>query len=213
MNCTPCTLTWDVPGDPGTGNLRCLDCGHVYAEDIPFTAACAIVDAHIHAVRSGHEQLHQELMRQTEGRPRRLVKIDGVPYLERYFMGDVELTPDSAPAQRWLHRFMRASAEALHGHAWGAGVRVLAGWYLEERLHNELIIRMPGTLPHRVGPETIHRVRAVMPNTWTELIVAPGRADAWHFYNTAGEQTDSIITEGEDWWKRCSPRPKGGNNA
>lgn len=142
--------------------------------------------------------IHKILMRITRNRPMKTIDING-PYLERYYMGTVR------GRQLWLHRFLRADRERhLHSHPWIATSVMLTGWYLEECPRGHYERRAPWSRL-RITPSRLHRIRVVQPNTWTLMIVQPGRVPFWEFVDDEGG-TVQMKSSREDWWRDCGVR-------
>lgn len=112
------------------------------------------------------------LYRLTGHLPCRLIKLDGDPYLERYYVGQL------FGVTFYLHRFVSSDSERhVHNHPWGWGrALVLAGGYLEERVQDLCPAAGPSgcvteTKPvrwwNRVDGNDFHRIVEAEPETWT----------------------------------------------
>jgi hypothetical protein len=199
-----CDLNWiRTNSNTNLGKLRCLNCGTVYAKNIKFQIARAAAQAHMQDGVDRHQQLHEMFMHLTAKAPCKTIVIDGLPYLERYYMGDVTIS-QRRTRQHWLHRFLRCSSEDLHTHAWEANSTVVTGWYLEETPGGIFTVRKPGD-NYTINLDTIHRVAAALPDTWTSLMVRPGLKETWDFVAGDGSRT-AVQSGGPDWWKECLPR-------
>ncbi len=104
--------------------------------------------------------------------------IAGDPYLTR------TLLPRVAGRRPVLHRIHRADNERhLHNHPWAtATFRILAGGYTEERLVDGAIVERvlrPGD-ENDLTASTFHRVRDVLPGTWTFGLLGE-RTQDWGF--------------------------------
>lgn len=143
--------------------------------------------------------MSQALLILTESLPCKTIIINGEPYLERYY-----LKTDEDGTQHWLHRFLRSDAERhLHTHPWTAESTLLCGWYEEEREYARLL-RCRGNT-HTIKPDTLHRIAAVQPDTWTYLRVQPERESQWFFVDDDGNKV-AMDTSPVDWWKGCQKR-------
>lgn len=142
-------------------------------------------------------------MAMTADMPMKTIVVNGEEYLQRYF---AHMLADGT--QVWYHRFLRNDSERhLHTHPWFARSTILVGGYVEEREVNDKVIRMgysPGDL-NTIGFGTTHRVVEVEPNTWTMMIVSPGRQPVWHFVNDDGFKTE-MQTSPFEWSKDFAPR-------
>ncbi len=147
--------------------------------------------------------------------PKREIRIDGLPYLERYYLcgplsdATADLWPDGVSRlvfpwlrRTWyLHRFHRPDAgRALHDHPWDARGRILAGSYLEARATEaglEHKVYSEGDRTHNY-PGGYHRIIALLPDTpgdplketWTLLRVGP-RVASWGFM-VKGRHVDHV---------------------
>src|SRR5690606_26027070 len=129
------------------------------------------------------------LFERTATMPCRLIKLDGQPYIERYFVGA------SGGHYQYLHRFVRADSERhLHDHPWRiATSAVLCGRYTEERitLRDAMVGQQPelvlvnGANHLRRQPHNqlidLHRITSVAPETWTLFSHAEWEFP-WGFY-------------------------------
>lgn len=130
--------------------------------------------------------------------PCRLIKLDGLPYMERYYLGKW------FGRYRYLHRFVRSDSERhLHDHPWPVATsRVLTGRYIEERAdlapiqvqaakqgkrpiitppHRKAVTRRNRLTSSRTWHTSIHRITDVQPETWT--LFSHGEWDReWGFY-------------------------------
>ena len=148
--------------------------------------------------------INDSLIQFTAKLPCREIIIDGNVYLRRYFVNI-----DGVGRQTWLHQILLPdTGRALHTHPWYANSRVISGGYSEEILMPE---GKRDFKYYRVGdfniiePTTIHRIAEVKEFTWTELTVAPGRDDFWHFLNDDGS-LEPVATNDEHWYKTAPHR-------
>lgn len=146
---------------------------------------------------------HEHMMALTANMPMKCIEINGEPYLERYF---AHMLADGT--QVWYHRFLRNDSERhLHTHPWMAVSTILVGCYLEERsIDGPVFVRgfQEGD-SNLIAPSTLHRIVEVLPNTWTMMIVDPGRKPTWHFVDEKGKRTE-MPTSPFEWNKDFQPR-------
>ncbi len=117
------------------------------------------------------------LFRLTANRPTRLIKLDGRPYLERYYLGQW------LGATFYLHRFVSSDTEHhLHNHPWTWGrALVLSGGYDEEVVTDLAPAHESGCLVetrritwwNRVDGSHFHRIANAAPGTWTLFFHGP----------------------------------------
>ena len=117
------------------------------------------------------------LYRLTAGMPARLIKLNGRPYLERYYVGQL------FGVTFYLHRFVSSDSERhLHNHPWTWGrALVLAGSYNEQRVTDLSPAAAGGCLTdfrhvrfwNRVDGNHFHRIAWVRPGTWTLFFHGP----------------------------------------
>jgi len=149
------------------------------------------------------------LMQITERMPMKTIQVNGMDYLQRYFAGYVR------GGQHWLHRFIRDDSERhVHTHPWRAKSTILCGGYKEQY--------RPVGAPNngesdrfryfRIGdsneifPQTLHRIVAIEPNTWTMLYVFSGREENWKFIADDGSEI-VMRASAEDWHLSRMTRP------
>lgn len=123
------------------------------------------------------KQIHHWLYRFTANVPTRLIKLNGRPYLERYYLGRL------LGVTFYLHRFVSADSERhLHNHPWKWGrALVLTGRYREERVDDVTTALGSGCLTthrvirfwNRVNGRDFHRIADAKPNTWTLFFHGP----------------------------------------
>ena len=149
---------------------------------------------------------HAMLMALTERMPCKVIPINSIPYLERYYAG-----PADSGGMWMLHRFLTSDPEKhLHTHSFSARVTVLCGGYSEEVMQGEGAGRLLNQLHYRAGdhrllyPSTLHRVVSVLPNTWTLLHVLPGRLPTWRFIDDDGSEK-IMQASAEDWFLDYKP--------
>lgn len=110
------------------------------------------------------------LMWLTARLPVEIITHEGVPFLERYYLGRL-------PGwQLYLHRFIASDPDGLHDHPWRFGVSILlAGYYLEEDRYGIRRVRwinfVPGTKFHRV----------ILPRQCWSLFAHTARCKSWGF--------------------------------
>lgn len=93
--------------------------------------------------------LHKLLWRYTAHLPFREITDNGVPYLQRYWVGRRK------GKNYYLHLFVGSDpARGLHTHKWFAWSLVLVGWYMEQRRWGYRKI----SWFNRIDPDTAHRV-------------------------------------------------------
>lgn len=146
--------------------------------------------------------------------PCRLIDIEGAPYLERYYVGQVIGTTF------YLHRFVGADGDRqVHDHPWRfAFAVVLCGWYTEERMQcldiaqgwqSKFRVLRPGRL-NWLGPRSFHMITEARPNTWT-LFVHGKRCKTWGFLTrTEGANAAASVVYHQPydvrsqrrWWER-----------
>ena len=127
----------------------------------------------------------------TQFLPKREIRVDGQPYLERYYLaGPISLSTaslwprDDRPTPRlawllrrtwYLHKFHAPDADrALHDHPWDGRGRILAGSYVELRPQSARVY-CEGDRTH-VEPRKYHRILSLRktrpddpPEVWTLL--------------------------------------------
>lgn len=142
--------------------------------------------------------LHEQLLHITFHLPCKTIAINGEDYLQRYYLGE------QLGYQYWLHRFLRNDSERhLHSHPWSAISTIICGSYTEERSSTKLKY-MPGH-KNNITPDTLHRIVAVEPNTWTLMRVSPERLPEWYFIDDQGNKTPMRTSE-LDWHTKYKTR-------
>lgn len=111
------------------------------------------------------------LYRLTAKMPARLIKPEGRPYMERYYVGQL------FGVTFYLHRFVASDRERhLHNHPWAWGrALVLTGRYTEECVTDispaapeGCVVELRGvSFWNRVNGNHFHRIAWVRPGTWT----------------------------------------------
>jgi len=165
--------------------------------------------------------LRRLLYKLTARLPCRLIKIDGRPYLERYYLGK------ALGLTFYLHRFVAPDDERnVHDHPWGrSAALVLVGGYLEERLRwfdlasggwRAKARRMfPGRV-NVINGWTFHRITAPRPETWT-LFAHTRRCKSWGFLYPAEEAVVYYqpfdIAANATWWERAPMGAEAGREA
>ena len=146
---------------------------------------------------------HESMMALTAHMPMKTIEINGDPYLERYF---AHMLADGT--QIWYHRFLRNDAERhLHTHPWFARSTILVGGYVEDRDVDGRVVRVGYSArdTNAIGFCTLHRIVEVEPDTWTMMVVSPGRQPHWHFVEEDGSRTE-MPTSPFEWSKDFKPR-------
>ncbi|TLS67499.1 hypothetical protein FE236_11530 [Mariprofundus erugo] len=143
--------------------------------------------------------------------PCRLIKVEGQPYLERYYVGSL------FGFTAFLHRFIAADGDReVHDHPWRIAMSiVLSGSYREEWVrHINLLDQAGWTAKMRhvrwfnwIPGHRFHRIADAEPETWT-LFIHGKRTKGWGFLNhhdnvvTYHQPRD--LTEAGDWHKTSS---------
>lgn len=139
--------------------------------------------------------INRLLYKLTAGLPARLIKLDGVPYIERYYLGTL------LGVTFYLHRFVSSDSERhLHNHPWTNGAAlILAGGYVEERVIDLCPFTDSGCITeskykrwwNRVDCNTFHRISDAKRGTWTLFMhgqrvrLGDGRLKGWGFLGSA----------------------------
>ena len=150
--------------------------------------------------------------------PCRHIRVDGKPYLERYYLGQM------FGATFYLHRFLSSDKEHhTHNHPWGWGrALVLRGGYDEEVATDLTTSSADGYLSetrrvrwwNRVDGSHFHRIANAKPGTWTLFFHGPrAKVDRGHVTQLKGwgflSRGDHCVTftpyapgpsEGAGWW-------------
>lgn len=146
---------------------------------------------------------HDHMMALTEKMPMKIIPINGRDYVQRYYGGT-----DSGGVQTVFHRFLTEDSERhFHSHPWSAVSRIICGLYLEESLIGAVKMvnaYAPGDI-NRIKFDTLHRIIAVKPNTWTRLLIKPARLPEWFFIDDEGNK-QFMKTSPIDWWMDCKTR-------
>lgn len=143
----------------------------------------------------------------TAHRPARLIKLDGQPYLERYYAGSL------FGFYFYLHRFVRSDGERhVHDHPWNSAMSlVLTGHYVEvqgrvaDRIHlRSRIISWFNRITRKPGKHTVHRIAATEAETWT-LFFHSEWQHGWGFYDVNVDGTYTYTPYKIDrarryWW-------------
>jgi hypothetical protein len=120
------------------------------------------------------------------GLERELIRRDGAPYLERYFLaGWSPLRPARGPGV-FLHHFLASDrGDLVHSHPWKLSISlILVGGYREERRDPDtgaLIVRdfFPGSI-NVLAADDLHRLELLEADAWT-LFIAGAGSRAWRF--------------------------------
>lgn len=162
------------------------------------------------------------LYRLTANRPCRLIDIDGRPYLERYYLGQL------LGITFYLHRFVRDDDERhLHNHPWNHALSlVLCGRYTEIkaepstsahiRLNAANLILLTTSVVrwcNYIGRDDFHQISGVKPETWTLFMHTP-RTQRWGFLRRTSQHIPLYEFQAHHapvpprWWKTA---PHGRN--
>lgn len=162
----------------------------------------------------------------TAKRPARLIKLDGAPYLERYYVGQL------FGATFYLHRFIKADPrEPLHNHPWKWGRSlILSGSYVEARVVDMTVATDSGALLDRrrvrwwsvVDGNTFHRIEGAERETWSLFFHGPrvriksgqcSRAKGWGFLDKGLDcvvYTPYLSDQPAEWWHKAPTGEKVG---
>ena len=148
---------------------------------------------------------HESMMALTAKMPMKEIIINGEVYLQRYFAHQL-----ADGTQVWYHRFLRNDSEQhLHSHPWSARSKILIGSYIEESRSEAGDFNVSQKYfagdANNIWYDTIHRIVEVEPDTWTLMIVSPGRKSTWHFIETDGTKTE-MPTSPFEWHQDFQPR-------
>ena len=143
----------------------------------------------------------------------RLIRNEGRPYLERYFVGRL------LGITVFLHRFLASDGDReVHDHPWRWSFAwVLTGGYREERMRHldpergwasDLRSIRAGRI-NALGARSFHRVLEPQPETWTVFVHGP-RIKRWGFLEAVPEGAGATyrpaaVASGGDW-KHTAPR-------
>lgn len=115
----------------------------------------------------------------------RLIKINGRPYIERYYLGTI------FGVTFYLHRYLDPDGDRdRHDHPWLWSVGIpLTGGYTEERVrwldpkHGPVCVmrKIRWLMPNFIMAAAAHRIASVKPNTWT-LFFHYKRVKGWGFF-------------------------------
>lgn len=170
------------------------------------------------------------MMEITKGMPMKQINIDGKPYLQRYYAGEI-----AGRCDLWIHRFLSSDGDrAVHNHPFLCKSFVILGGYdelivdhagrssteIREAVYPHELRSLVAALPnraklikpehfdhhcHEISPLTWHRISYVEPETWTMLCVWPDRVPFWYFREgDDGHKVENASPR--DWWKSHSPR-------
>lgn len=109
--------------------------------------------------------------------PARYINHEGRPYLERYYVCTL------FGRRYYLHRFLASDEDGVHNHPFLHSMSfILAGWYWEDLLKNDAVVRLRKRFFNYIGPNHFHRV--VLPDNgrdvWTFFSHGP-RVRTWGF--------------------------------
>lgn len=132
--------------------------------------------------------------------PCKIIKEDGLPYLERYYLASI------LGSRIYLHRFVASDPDrGVHDHPWRWAVSlILNGYYDEVTRSGTQRIRWFNTLKG----DSFHRVLlpAELSEVWTLFIHHEARSKPWGFLHVhddgASHYTPHQQRAGEpdDWW-------------
>lgn len=140
--------------------------------------------------------------------PVRLINRNGVPYLERYYLGRL------GPCTAYLHRFVAGDGDPEpHDHPWGACSLVLNGHYIESRCElsgrDGLLCRLRRVAWfNRLRRGDIHQIVNARPETWTLFIHGRIRKN-WGFFRSVNSSALMYYQPLEPTrpdWHRSAPR-------
>lgn len=146
----------------------------------------------------------------------RLIKLNGKPYLERYYLGKI------FNRTFYLHRFLQKDAERnVHNHPWKKGGSfILAGSYVQlkavdlcpwENESGAILKKEKIRIFNSVNGNSFHRIDKVVPNTWT-LFFHSNRLNRKHWgYLNQKKDGDVWVTQfrphpnftPSDWWRQA----------
>jgi hypothetical protein len=162
--------------------------------------------------------INKLLYKLTAALPCRIICLDGVPYMERYYVGQVR------SVTIYLHRFVSSDSEHhVHNHPWRRGLSlILAGSYLEERAVDMTGVSRSGCLTikrrvrwfNQVNGNTFHRIHDAQPGTWSLFMHGPRqiirydsgrlRAKGWGFFDLGAFKPHTSAPA--DWFKTAATR-------
>ena len=148
---------------------------------------------------------HEAMKAKTQGMPRKTVSVNGRPYLTRFYGGI-----DANGCDVWYHNFLASDGDRhLHNHPFTATSNIICGGYLEEIETPDGIVdrlRVQRSEAATIGPSTWHRIKAVMPETWTIMQIERGRrVPFWFFIEQDGSYT-AVKSSPPDWWKSADKK-------
>lgn len=156
------------------------------------------------------------LLALTAAMPMKQIDVNGTPYLQRYFAGN------HINGDLWIHRFLSCDGDRhIHNHPWAGASYVLHGGYDEVcEVHGRdqskarvvsnitqsaICSLIRGEIPEHythgawIDPMTWHRIARVDPETWTLMVVSPGRLPLWWFREDDGRFSE-VVSSPRDWW-------------
>jgi hypothetical protein len=139
--------------------------------------------------------------------PGRMIPIDGKPYMERYFIGDLNFTFFNWKFRRafYLQCLLSSDTDAgYHNHPWPAFSIILSGFYKELRLSHTInpislidgykylldwknplrILTRKVWLFNRLGTDLFHRIvldETTSARVWTLFVRGPATPHGWGF--------------------------------
>jgi hypothetical protein len=130
------------------------------------------------------------------------IRVNGRPYLERYFLCNL------FGIQFYIHRFRASDPEVeVHDHPWDwACSLILLGWYEEETLKSEAYEKKSAGRLSIIRGNMFHRVHfpAGQMDTWT-LFFHGKRTKGWGFLNRYTQEYVPFAKDVKDhdttgWW-------------
>lgn len=169
------------------------------------------------------------MMALTEDMRVKYIRPERKDYLERYFAKRFD-----DGREIWIHRYFAPDPEiGLHNHPWkGRSIIIRGGYTVVSEINNTLSARerkanerlnesmlsdlmngdktilqllMATGYTELIDPMTWHRIAEVKPETWTLMVIEPGRRlPMWH--KEIGGGYDNMKTADPDWWADCGTR-------
>jgi hypothetical protein len=129
------------------------------------------------------------------------IRVQGRPYLERYYLGTL------FGVEFFIHRFRSSDPEnEVHDHPWGWAMSViLLGYYHEETLKKEAYEKKAAGRISLIRGTKFHRVHILNEqDTWTLFFHGP-RTKGWGFFNRRTNEYRVFAKDANDhpdhkWW-------------